>query len=312
MKTHSTKQALAAALSGERRDGRTVGFVPTMGALHAGHVSLLERARADNDVVVASIFVNPLQFGPSDDFARYPRDLGADAAVAAEAGVDHLFAPDVAEMYPRGSIATRVDVGPIGDIGEGAWRPGFFAGVATVCCKLFHIVGPDRAYFGQKDAQQLAVIRQLVADLDLPLEIVGCPTVREHDGLALSSRNAYLDPEARRAAPALAAALAAARDAAAGGEESVAELRWIVETCLEAEPAIHLQYVDLFDPATFSARERLDGRGVLAAAAYVGGTRLIDNVELVTAALQPEMAAGFATGVGAGMNQAAGMKRGAA
>jgi pantoate--beta-alanine ligase len=312
MKTHSTKHALAAALAGERREGRTVGFVPTMGALHAGHLSLLQRARADNDVVVASIFVNPLQFGPSDDFARYPRDLEADAALAAEAGADHLFAPDVAEMYPRGSIATRVDVGPIGDIGEGAWRPGFFAGVATVCCKLFHIVGPDRAYFGQKDAQQLAVIRQLVADLDLPLEIVGCPTVREHDGLALSSRNAYLDPEARRAAPALAAALMAGRDAAAGGEGSAAELRWIVGTCLEAEPGIHLQYVDLFDPATFSALERLDGRGVLAAAAHVGGTRLIDNVELVSAALQPELAAEFATEVGAGMNQAAGMKRGAA
>ena len=283
-----------------------------MGALHEGHLSLLRRASAVNDVVVASVFVNPLQFAPTDDFARYPRDLDADAALAAEAGVDHLFAPDVAEMYPRGSIATRVDVGPIGDVGEGVWRPGFFAGVATVCCKLFHIVGPDRAYFGQKDAQQLAVIRQLVADLDLPLEIVGCPTVREHDGLALSSRNAYLDPEARRAAPALAAALAAARDAAAGGEESVAELRWIVETCLEAEPGVHLQYVDLFDPATFSARERLEGRGVLAAAAYVGGTRLIDNVELVSAAVQAELAAGFATEVGAGMEQAAGMKRGAA
>ncbi|HEX9316683.1 MAG TPA: pantoate--beta-alanine ligase [Actinomycetota bacterium] len=312
MKTHSTKQLLAAALAGERREGRSVGFVPTMGALHEGHLSLLRRARADNDAVVASVFVNPLQFAPTDDFARYPRDLDADAALAAEAGVDHLFAPEVAEMYPRGSIATRVDVGPIGDVGEGAWRPGFFAGVATVCCKLFHIVGPDRAYFGQKDAQQLAVIRQLVADLDLPLEIVGCPTVREHDGLALSSRNAYLDPEARRAAPALAAALMAARDAAAGGEGSAAELRWIVQTCLEAEPGIHLQYVDLFDPATFSPRERLGGRGVLAAAAHVGGTRLIDNVELVSAAVQAELAAGFATEVGAGMEQAAGMKRGAA
>ncbi len=312
MKTHSTKQLLAAALAGERREGRSVGFVPTMGALHEGHLSLLRRASADNDVVVASVFVNPLQFAPTDDFARYPRDLDADAALAAEAGVDHLFAPDVAEMYPRGSIATRVDVGPIGDVGEGVWRPGFFAGVATVCCKLLHIIGPDRAYFGQKDAQQLAVIRQLVADLDLPLEIVGCPTVREHDGLALSSRNAYLDPEARRAAPALAAALMAARDAAAGGEGSAAELRWIVQTCLEAEPGIHLQYVDLFDPATFSPRERLGGRGVLAAAAHVGGTRLIDNVELVSAAVQAELAAGFATEVGAGMEQAAGMKRGAA
>ncbi|HMC05507.1 MAG TPA: pantoate--beta-alanine ligase [Actinomycetota bacterium] len=321
MKTHSTKQLLAAALAGERREGRSVGFVPTMGALHEGHLSLLRRARADNDVVVASAFVNPLQFAPTDDFARYPRDLDADAALAAEAGVDHLFAPDVAEMYPRGSIATRVDVGPIGDVGEGVWRPGFFAGVATVCCKLLHIVGPDRAYFGQKDAQQLAVIRQLVADLDLPVEIVGCPTVREHDGLALSSRNAYLDPEARRAAPALAAALMAARDAAAGGEGSAAELRWIVEACLEAEPGIHLQYVDLFDPVTFSPQERLDGRGVLAAAAYVGGTRLIDNVEVVatvSAVQQRELAAEPATGAGAGiergaaMNAGAGMKRGAA
>jgi pantoate--beta-alanine ligase len=158
-----------------------------------------------------------------------------------------------------------------------------------VCCKLFHIVAPDRAYFGQKDAQQLAVIRQLVADLDLPLEIVGCPTVREPDGLALSSRNTYLDPEARRAAPALAAALMAARDAAASGEESAEELRWIVKTCLEAEPGIRLQYVDLFDADSFSARERLDGRGILAAAASVGGTRLIDNVDVVPAALPAEV-----------------------
>jgi pantoate--beta-alanine ligase len=249
----------------------------------------MRQARAENDVVVASIFVNPLQFGPTEDLARYPRDLEADSALAGEAGVDHLFAPEVAEMYQRGSIDTRVDVGPIGEVGEGAWRPGFFSGVATVCCKLFHIVGPDRAYFGQKDAQQLAVIRQVVADLDLPLEIVGCPTVREPDGLALSSRNAYLDPEARRAAPALAAALMAARDAAASGEGSARELRWIVETCLEAEPGIRLQYVDLFDPVTFSARERLDGRGVLAAAAYVGATRLIDNVDVVSAAALVEV-----------------------
>ena len=289
MKMHSTKQSLAAALAGERRQGRIIGFVPTMGALHEGHVSLMRRARGENDVVVASIFVNPLQFAPTDDLARYPRNLEADAALAAEAGVDHLFAPEVAEMYPHGSIATRVDVGPIGDIGEGAWRPGFFAGVATVCCKLFHIVAPDRAYFGQKDAQQLAVIRQVVADLDLPLEIVGCPTVREPDGLALSSRNTYLDPEARRAAPALAAALMAARDAAASGEESAEELRWIVKTCLEAEPGIRLQYVDLFDADSFSPQERLDGRGILAAAAYVGGTRLIDNVDVVPAALPAEV-----------------------
>jgi pantoate--beta-alanine ligase len=288
MKMHTTKQSLVAALAGERRQGRTVGFVPTMGALHEGHLSLIHRARADNDVVVVSVFVNPLQFGPTEDLARYPRDLEADSALAAGAGADHLFAPEVAEMYPRGSIATRVDVGPIGDTGEGAWRPGFFSGVATVCCKLFGIVAPDRAYFGEKDAQQLAVMRQVVADLDLPVEIVGCPTVREPDGLALSSRNAYLGPEARQAASALASALMAARDAAASGEESARELRWIVETCLEGEPAMRLQYVDLFDPVTFSARERLDGRAILAAAAHVGGTRLIDNIELVPATVFSE------------------------
>jgi len=286
MKLHTTKQSLAAGLAGERRKGRTVGFVPTMGAFHEGHLSLMERARAEDDVVVASIFVNPLQFGPAEDFARYPRDLDADAALAAAAGVDHLFAPPLEEMYPDGSIATRVDVGPIGDVGEGAWRPGFFSGVATVCLKLFHIVSPDRAYFGHKDAQQLAVIRQMVADLDLPLEVVGCPTVREPDGLATSSRNAYLDAAARRAAPALAGALLAARDAAAAGEESVAELRWLVERYLEGEPAVRLQYVDAFDPETFRPLERIARRGasggkaILAAAAHAGGTRLIDNVEL--------------------------------
>jgi pantoate--beta-alanine ligase len=290
VKTHTAKQSIAAALAGERRQGRTVGFVPTMGALHEGHVSLMRHARAENGVVVASIFVNPLQFGPTEDLARYPRRLEADSVLAAEAGVDHLFVPEVGEMYPQGSIDTRVDVGPIGEAGEGAWRPGFFAGVATVCCKLFHIVGPGRVYFGQKDAQQLAVIRQVVADLDLPVEIIGCPTVREPDGLALSSRNAYLDPASRRAAPALAAALMAARDAAASGEESARELRWIVETCLEAEPGLRLQYVGLFDPVTFSVRERLDGRGVLAAAAFAGGTRLIDNVDVVSATVLVEEA----------------------
>jgi pantoate--beta-alanine ligase len=303
VKTHRTKRSLVAALPGERQKGRTVGFVPTMGALHEGHVSLIRRARTENDVVVASIFVNPLQFGPTEDFTRYPRDLEADADLAAEAGVDHLFVPEAAEMYPLtasgATIATRVDVGPIGDVGEGAWRPDFFTGVATVCCKLFHIVGPDRAYFGQKDAQQLAVIRQVVADLDLAVEIVGCPTVRGPDGLAVSSRNAYLDPEARRAAPALAAALMVACDAAAAGEESAQELRWLVETSLEGESGIRLQYVDLFDPVTFSPRARIGGRAILAAAAHVAGTRLIDNVELVSASVPPEPETALEMKVGA-------------
>ena len=302
MQTHTNKQSLAVALAGEREQGRTVGFVPTMGALHRGHASLMQRARAENDVVVASIFVNPLQFGPTEDFFRYPRDLESDARLAEEAGVDHLFAPEVADMYPAGAVATRVDVGPIGEVGEGFWRPGFFSGVATVCVKLFNIVGPGRAYFGQKDAQQLAVIRQVVADLDLPVDVVGCPTVREPDGLAVSSRNAYLDPEARRVAPALAAALFAARDAASSGEDSARELRWLVETYLEGEPSLRLQYVDLFHPLTFAPLERLagtggPGRAVLAAAAHAGGTRLIDNVELVAGPAQPGGEPGLQSGL---------------
>jgi pantoate--beta-alanine ligase len=293
MNTYTTKQSLIGALAAERGLGRTVGFVPTMGALHEGHLSLLRRARAENDVVVASIFVNPLQFGPAEDFTRYPRDPDADAALAAAEGVDHLFAPVVDEMYPHGSIASRVDVGPIGEAGEGQWRPGFFTGVATVCLKLFDIVAPDRAYFGQKDAQQLAVIRQIVRDLDLRLDIVGCPTVREPDGLALSSRNAYLDPEARRAAPSLAGALMAARDAAARGESSAQELRRLVQTYLEAEPGIRLQYVELFDPVTFAPRDRIEGAGILALAASIGGTRLIDNVEVrVAVAVEANAEAG--------------------
>ena len=297
METHITKRALAAHLAGERRQGRTVGFVPTMGALHEGHVSLMRRARAENDVVVASIFVNPLQFGPTEDFTRYPRDLEGDAHRAAEAGVDLLFSPGVEEMYPAGTIATRVELGPIGETGEGRWRPGFFSGVATVCLKLFHVVPADRVYFGQKDAQQLAVIRRIVADLDIPVDVVGCPTVREPDGLALSSRNAYLDPQARRAASAFPRALFAARDAVAAGEGSAAGVRWVVEAHLEREPALRLQYVDVFDPVSFAPRERIEGRAILAGAAFVGGTRLIDNVEVASqigshVPEQKEMAAG--------------------
>ncbi|HLJ06930.1 MAG TPA: pantoate--beta-alanine ligase, partial [Acidimicrobiia bacterium] len=291
MKTLTTRQELAAALAAERRglvpgappaSRRSIGFVPTMGALHQGHVSLIEAARAADDVVVVSIFVNPLQFGPTEDFDRYPRDLATDARVAADAGADYLFAPSVAEMYPAGATATRVEVGPIGEGGEGRYRPGFFAGVATVCVKLFSIVGPDRAYFGQKDAQQLAVIRQVVADLNLPLQIVACPTVRETDGLAVSSRNAYLDPEGRRAAPALARALRAAQHAAAAGEDDAAALTGIVAEALAAEPAVRLQYATVFDPETFAELPAVGECGaVLAAAAHVGSTRLIDNVALV-------------------------------
>ena len=278
MHIHTTRASLDAALGPARRAGRSIGFVPTMGALHRGHAALLAAARRDNDLVVASIFVNPLQFGPTEDFSRYPRSLEADTRLAAATGVDHLFVPSGAEMYPAGPPATRVEVGPIGEVGEGAWRPGFFSGVATVCLKLFHIVAPDRAYFGAKDAQQLAVIRQMVADLDLPLSVVGCPTVREPDGLAVSSRNAYLDPAARAAAPALAQSLFAAHRAAASGTTSAAGLRAVVEGHLAAVPEVKLQYAELFDPHTFGPLDEVDTEAILAGAVLVGGTRLIDNV----------------------------------
>lgn len=280
MHTHTTRRSLQAALAPERRAGRSIGFVPTMGALHEGHASLMRAARAGSDIVVASIFVNPLQFGPAEDFSRYPRDLAADTRLAARCGVDHLFVPSAQEIYPAGPPATRVEVGPIGQVGEGRWRPGFFSGVATVCLKLFHIVGPDQAWFGQKDAQQLAMIRQMVADLDLQVAIAGCPTVREADGLAVSSRNAYLDPVARRVAPALAHALFAAREAVDAGVSSAAEVRRVVRDHLAAVPGVRLQYAELFDPDTFACRDEVGEAAVLAAAAEVGGTRLIDNVVL--------------------------------
>ena len=235
------------------RDG-TVGLVPTMGAFHAGHLALFAAAREENDVVVASLFVNPAQFGADEDLARYPRDEERDARLAQEADVDVLFAPSAAEMYPEG-FATWVDVGELGARLEGEFRPDHFRGVATVCLKLFNIVRPDRAYFGQKDAQQAAVVKQLVRDLNLGLEIRVVPTVRDEDGLALSSRNAYLSPEERTAALALPQALAT-RDLARAREQ-LADLE-----------------VDYLEEANFN------GQRVLAAAVRVGNTRLIDNVVL--------------------------------
>ena len=300
MKTHTAIAALRADLTAERRLGRSIGLVPTMGALHDGHRSLLRQARTRDDIVVGTIFVNPTQFGPAEDFDRYPRTAEADAAAMAQDGVDYLFAPPVAEMYPAGTPPTRVEVGPIGELGEGRWRPGFLAAVATVCVKLFSIATPDRAYFGEKDAQQLATIRQVVADLNLPLEIVGCPTVREPDGLALSSRNAYLSPAERRAAPALAHALFQARSASREGVRAARALRAIVAHALANQPAITLQYVELFDAVRFVPRERLDAPAILAAAAHLGGTRLIDNVALEVAAEEVGAEGVGAEGVGAG------------
>ncbi|HYN64269.1 MAG TPA: pantoate--beta-alanine ligase [Candidatus Limnocylindrales bacterium] len=252
-------------LAADPAAGRSIGLVPTMGAFHAGHLSLIAAARADNEVVVVSLFVNPAQFGPSEDLARYPRDEARDTATADEAGADVLFVPSVEEMYPPG-FDSWVDPGELGTILEGAVRRGHFRGVATICTKLFAIVGPARAYFGRKDAQQLAVVRQVVRDLALPLEIVSCPTVRDPDGLALSSRNAYLSPHDRASALALPRALQAGLEAHRSGADAVAAAR----AQLDGVPGLSVDYVAAAD---------LDGL-TLAGAVRVGSTRLIDNVLL--------------------------------
>jgi pantoate--beta-alanine ligase len=240
-----------------------VGLVPTMGALHAGHVALLDAARNECDFVVASIFVNPTQFGPDEDFERYPRDEDADVQVAEAAGVDLLFIPSTEEMYPPG-FDTWVDVEKLGGMLEGAFRPGHFRGVATVCLKLLNVIRPQRAYFGQKDAQQVAVVKRMVRDLNVPVEIRVVSTVREPDGLAVSSRNAYLSPEERRRAVALPQALAAGQAAYRAGQDPAAAARASMN-------GLEVDYVEAVE---------LDGRLVLEAAVRLGRTRLIDNVVL--------------------------------
>ncbi len=259
-----------------RAGGRSIGLVPTMGALHAGHLRLVERARRENDVVVVSIFVNPLQFGPNEDLSRYPRDLRRDSGLLGEAEVDAIYRPPTEAMYPRGAT-TRVRVGGVAEPLEGERRPGHFEGVATVVTKLFGAVAPDRAYFGQKDAQQVAVVKRLVADLDLGVDIRVAPTVREADGLALSSRNAYLGPDERKAAVALSAALRDASAAWAAGERDPGRLRQVLRNRLAAEPLVKVDYAELVDPETFTPPGRL-----AVIAADVGSTRLIDNHDLAS------------------------------
>ncbi|HET7291767.1 MAG TPA: pantoate--beta-alanine ligase [Vicinamibacteria bacterium] len=257
----------------------TVGFVPTMGYLHAGHLSLVERARRESERVVASIFVNPTQFGPREDLAGYPRDLDRDLRLLEAAGCDLVFVPDVAEMFPPGAD-TFVIPGRVAAPLEGTRRPGHFRGVATIVAKLFNIVRPDRAYFGQKDAQQLAVIRALVRDLDLPVEVAGCPIVREPDGLAMSSRNSYLAPEERRAAPVLHRALLAARELASRGEQGADALRDEMRRAIAREPLARLDYASVADPETFEELDRVAGPALLLVAAHLGRARLIDNLRV--------------------------------
>lgn len=265
-------------LRGMRRAGKSIGLVPTMGYLHRGHATLVDHARRDNDVVVVSIFVNPLQFGPNEDFARYPRDLEADRELLAKHGADIVFAPSVEEMYPA-PIATHIEVETLSARLEGERRPGHFRGVATVVGKLFNLVQPDRAYFGEKDYQQLQVIRQMVVDLSFPLDIVGVPTVRDTDGVALSSRNVYLSPTERAAAPVLSRSLAAAADAITSGIIDPQAIETVISDVLASEP---LAEPDLVAIASADRLEPVDPshppHGIaLMIAVRIGRTRLIDQ-----------------------------------
>lgn len=255
------------------------GLVPTMGYLHAGHLSLVERARQENDHVGVSIFVNPTQFGPTEDLAAYPRDLERDLRLLEEGGVDLVWAPPVEEVYPAG-YQTYVTVEEVTKPLEGAARPGHFRGVATVVAKLFNVFQPDRAYFGQKDAQQAVVIQQMVRDLNFPLEVVVCPIVREPDGLAMSSRNVYLTPEQRAAAPVLYRALCAARDAWLAGEHDGERLRAIMRGVLAAEPLARPEYVSAADPTTLVELGDCSRGVLLSLAVRIGKARLIDNMLL--------------------------------
>jgi len=257
-----------------------VGLVPTMGALHAGHLSLVRRARSETDAVIATIFVNPTQFGPGEDLTSYPRDLPHDLAMLEDAQVDLVFTPSPEIMYPPG-FQTFVEVTGVSQGLEGEHRPNHFRGVATVVAKLFILIQPDRAYFGQKDAQQVAVIRRMVSDLNFPLEVVVCPTVREPDGLAMSSRNVYLSPEQRQAATVLFRALTAAQDRFATGERNPERLRRVMLDVLQAEALAEPEYVSVADAETLRELDAtLEGAALLSMAVRIGRTRLIDNLLL--------------------------------
>ena len=263
-----------------RQAPRPLGLVPTMGALHAGHLSLVDRARADSETVAVSIFVNPTQFGEGEDFAQYPRDLDADLEMLRQHGTDLVFAPDISEVYPPG-FDTWVDVGPIADRLEGAARPGHFRGVATVVAKLFGIVGPERAYFGQKDGQQTVVVRKLARDLDMGIEVVVLPTVREADGLAMSSRNVRLSPEQRRAAAAVYRALCSGRELWSEGERNAPGITEAVRVVLEGEPLLgSCDYVSLAATDTLEELDQPEPGAMLSTAVHLGPIRLIDNVIL--------------------------------
>jgi pantoate--beta-alanine ligase len=275
-----TINELRVACERARSEGRTVGLVPTMGFLHEGHQSLMRAAREAGDFVVVTIFVNPLQFGDDEDLDRYPRDLDRDFAQCRDEAVDCVFTPGAAEMYPNGAPLTTVHVDRLTAELCGRTRPTHFDGVTTVVAKLFAIAGPCRAYFGRKDAQQLAVISRMANDLNFPVEVVGCPLVREPDGLAMSSRNAYLTPAQREAARVLSRALTAAAMAVRNGERNAPAIAALVADMVATEALVELEYIDVRDAHELTAVERIDGDVLVALAARVGATRLIDNIEL--------------------------------
>ena len=279
MQIASTIAEVRAAVSAARASGATIGFVPTMGALHEGHLSLVAKSKRETDFTVMSIFVNPLQFGPNEDLSRYPRPVDEDERLAEAAGTDLLFRPEVADMYPSGRTIT-VTAGPLGAGWEGASRPGHFDGVLTVVAKLLNIVQPDVAVFGRKDLQQAALVRALVRDLDIPTTIVVAPIVRESDGIAMSSRNRYLNEEDRKRATVLNRALRAIGDTYARGERSVERLVQSGAAVLASEPSVKVDYLAVVDPATFAAPAAATSESAAIVAARVGTTRLIDNMQL--------------------------------
>ena len=279
LKICTTIHDMRSASRAARQAGKRLGFVPTMGALHEGHLSLVRNARAASDVVAASIFVNPTQFGPNEDLAKYPRSFERDCEMLERGGVDLVFAPSVEEMYPAGAV-TWVTVEELSGKLDGRSRPGHFRGVTTVVSKLFHIVEPDQAFFGQKDSAQVAIIRRMVRDLNLPVEIVVCPIVREPDGLAMSSRNAYLDPEQRKQALVLHRSLMRVQQMAEAGERDVDKFNFAGRAAFAEEKSVRLDYFEIVDPDTLDPISDISQGALVAVAAYVGTTRLIDNILL--------------------------------
>ncbi|MBM4128640.1 MAG: pantoate--beta-alanine ligase [Nitrospira sp.] len=266
------------------RRAKTIGFVPTMGALHGGHISLVRRARRENDIVVVSIFVNPIQFGPSEDFKRYPRDIEGDTEKLGMENVDIIFIPEIASMYPEG-FTTFIEVGEISEKLCGAFRPGHFRGVATVVAKLFNIVKPTRAYFGQKDYQQSIIIKHMVRDLVMDTDIIVCPTVREPDGLAMSSRNAYLDEAQRKAATVIYECLNEASELIRSGIIEGEHIKHFMRDRLLVDPAVSsIDYAGVYEPETLDELSKIEGNVLLAMAVRIGTTRLIDNILLTKSA----------------------------